>query len=680
MSSTNDISNHDTRIFFPLERIISVEDLAERILSNSITNKALNSKPPRFSLFLGAGASRTSNIKDGGQMIKYFVETLFARERKHRKNNTESTKIENEEIELNSSDKSKEERKEIEKIIFEKKKEFLKKIYGYDKKNELLKNLYGNDYVENEYSYFFGLCYPEGVDRRDYIRSIIEPANISWGYIQLANLIERNVFRNILTTNFDDLVYQTCTSFTDIRPIVFSYGNLATEVTFSSDRPQIFKLHGDFLYTSLKNLHEEINEKDFIPKDADRRKSDSLFEHLKDKVNMVESFKQSLKDRSGIVVIGYSGGDKSIMEIFHELPTTHYLIWCIYWNETDDKQPITWNWLEEKYGKSLVNLLKDKNGYLVKIKGFDDVMSTICKAAEIVDDDIIFTAIKRITKLRNTLYNSKREPVIEIPDTDKTEKEKLTAFKHEIDKVLLATSYFFSGYDHYLLNEYEEAEECYKKSIDKYEKFADVYFNYGNLLAKNSHRHLEAIDMYNNAIKLNPSDAYAYNRLGLLLTNYPSNIKEARINIEKAIEFKPDYDFAYYNLGNWLLQSGNLKHLSGDYKEADLDFDRARENFERASEINAKSVEYLISLIAINHILNRKDEIPGLVKKLKKIIKDHDFYNWACFYSVTGERNLALQYLEQAVKKDSYNGLKARNDLNFDGISSDPKFKEIIDK
>lgn len=681
MSSTATTSNRDKNGLFPLERIISVEDLAEIILNDSTTNRALNSKPPRFSLFLGAGASMSSKIKVGRQMIRDFVETIFAKERKYRKENKDSESIENEEIDLNNSKKSDKEREEPEEIIFKKKKEFLKKLYRYD-----------ND--EGEYSFFFRLRYQKEVDRRDYIRSIIEPADVSWGYIQLANLIESGIFRNILTTNFDDLVYQTCTSFTDTRPIVFSYGNLATEVTFSSDRPQIFKLHGDFLYTSLKNLYKEINEEGSSSANAKAAASDPALRDLQDKVNMREAFKQSLKDRSGIVAIGYAGADKSIMEIFEELPITHYLLWCIRWNEDDDKTPLTWGWLEENHGNKLADLLEKRDGYIVKIKGFDDVMSTICKVAEIEDNDIIFTAIKRITKLRNKLYNFKREPINETPDTDKTEKERLKDFKKKIDTVLLATSYFFLGYDYYLEGDDVKAECSYKKSIEKYKKFGDVYFNYGNLLAKDYERHLEAEDKYNKAIELNPSDAYAHNRLGLLLTNNPFKLKEAKSYIEKAIELKPNYDFAHYNLGNWFLKSGYEKQLSGDTKESESDFKEAKVKFEKASEINKKSVEYLISLVAVlNNLLEidesspEKDEIPKLKDKIQELkdkintlIKDHDFYNRACFYSVTGEKDEAIKYLEKAIIKNKQNVSKAMVDLNFNLIKDDPRFEEIIDK
>lgn len=66
----------------------------------------------------------------------------------------------------------------------------------------------------------------------------------------LANLLATEHINTIITTNFDDLVYTACTTFTDIHPIVFAYGILASEMRVTSPRPKILKLHGDFIRNS----------------------------------------------------------------------------------------------------------------------------------------------------------------------------------------------------------------------------------------------------------------------------------------------------------------------------------------------------------------------------------------------------------------------------------------------
>ncbi len=637
MSNTTSATSKGKDKYIPSERIITLEDLAEIILSESITNKCLNIHPPRLSLFLGAGASRSSKIKLGGQMVKHFVETIFARERKYKKENKDSEAIEKKENELINLKNETNEKKQQEWDIYEEKKRFLK-------------NLLRHNETESEYSFFFRNCYRKEIDRRDYIRSIIEPAEISWGYIQLANLIERGVFRNILTTNFDDLVYQACTSFTKIRPILFSYGNFASEVTFSSNRPQIFKLHGDFLYSKLKNTDDEIN-------------SDETSDEEEDP-NMRRAFEQSLQNHQGIVVIGYAGADKSIIDLFKKIPKTHYLLWCVVWNKKYDNQPLTWDWLEKNHGKKLAELLKTRDGFIVKTNGFDEVMSKLCESADIGYDDIICSVIKRTTSLRNTLYNFKREPVKFLSRTETEEKERLKLFKQEINKVYLATSYFFLGYDSYLKNIYDKAEEYYEKSINIYDKFADVYLNYANLLAKDGEKQLEAEMNYRKAIKLSPLDAYVYNRLGSLLTFHPSQKDEAKILIERAIELKPDFEFAFYNLGIWYRQW--------------QDFEKAKDNFEMALKISVEFVNPLISLIAIHIILGNQKELPELKEKILKLLQKDDLYNQACFYAVIENKDLAIRYLIEAIKKDPKIRYAAKNDLNFEFISHDPEFMKII--
>src|SRR6476469_9293614 len=63
----------------------------------------------------------------------------------------------------------------------------------------------------NQYSVLFEMLYPDPRARQRYVEPMIEKAFPNWGYVYLANLIRSDHFNLIFTTNFDDLVNEALT-------------------------------------------------------------------------------------------------------------------------------------------------------------------------------------------------------------------------------------------------------------------------------------------------------------------------------------------------------------------------------------------------------------------------------------------------------------------------------------
>ena len=150
-----------------------------------------------------------------------------------------------------------------------------------------------------------------------------------------------NYVTTIITTNFDDLVYGACTSYTGIRPIVYAYGVLASEMRITAQRPKILKLHGDYLYSALKNTFSEVGFQD---------------------PNMARQLSQVINEY-GLVVVGYSGEDRSVMDILSKISKENDLYWCVM-RGSDPAEPV-------------MELLNKKNGVIVEIQGFDEMMNEI---------------------------------------------------------------------------------------------------------------------------------------------------------------------------------------------------------------------------------------------------------------------------------------------------------------
>ncbi len=227
--------------------------------------KSTSDHHPNFVVLLGAGASKSSGVKLAGELISEWRANHYKMYKK--------------------GDETKE--------------QHLDRHYWFNS--------------PEEYSVLFEKLYDEPSQRREFIESCINTASPSWGYIYLVNLLRKKVFNTVFTTNFDDLLNESCYQFSsEVRPIVCSHDSSISSIRITSNRPKIIKLHGDFLFDNIKNTVREL---------------ETLEQNTQDK------FKQYASE-FGFIVIGYSGNDRSIMDTFNTLLRfdqyfPHGIYWCI---------------------------------------------------------------------------------------------------------------------------------------------------------------------------------------------------------------------------------------------------------------------------------------------------------------------------------------------------------------
>lgn len=226
-----------------------------------------------------------------------------------------------------------------------------------------------------EYSELFELLYDQPSQRREFIESCVKDALPSWGYIYLSNLLKHNVFNTVFTTNFDDLINEACYSFsTDLKPLVSAHDSSISSVRLTSPRPKIIKLHGDFLFDNIKNTVREL-------------------ESLED--NMRSKFRQYASE-FGMIVIGYSGNDRSIMETLNTLLRydsnfPHGIYWCVR-KGTD----------LSKLSKELEELTRFPRFHLIEIEGFDECLADIHNGLNIELQDEVSAPYRHLaTRLDN---------------------------------------------------------------------------------------------------------------------------------------------------------------------------------------------------------------------------------------------------------------------------------------
>jgi SIR2-like domain len=151
-----------------------------------------------------------------------------------------------------------------------------------------------------EYAHYFELVRPDERDRRSYIDAQVTGATPSFGHTVLATLMAADRARIIWTTNFDACIETGAARVFDSagRLVVASpdSSTLANEAIVEERWPLLVKLHGDFRSRRLKNTADEL-----------RTQDGRLREAL-----------TAVCQRLGLIVVGYSGRDASVMEALEQ--------------------------------------------------------------------------------------------------------------------------------------------------------------------------------------------------------------------------------------------------------------------------------------------------------------------------------------------------------------------------
>ncbi len=571
---------------------------------------------PRFAFFLGAGASKQSGIPVAGEMIRHFKKEITAQCCPP---------------ELETDD-------------------------------EKTRWLVEQDWYKadgSEYCKCFEKLEPKEIGRQRYIESIIEKREPSFGYVVLANLMAGNHINTIITTNFDDLVYSACTTFTGIRPIVYAYGVLASEMRLTALRPKILKLHGDYLYSALKNTGNELDSQE---------------------PNMARQLRQVLSEY-GLIVVGYSGGDKSIMDILSDISERNDLYWCIRRGE--------------KINSEVEKLLTDKGGFLIEIDGFDEMMNEVRRIVEFDVKKMLGSIEERRNQIIKHLQKFDSQYSADILG-EIVEAAKEPTKKARADKKINALDFVLRGDKAYEEKGFSKAEELYRKAIEIDPNYVAAYNNLGVTL-RDLKRHEEAEKAYRKAIELDPNYALAYINLGVMLRDL-KRPDEAEAVHRKAIELDPDDAAAYNNLGVTLRDLKRYDEAVEAYRKAiELDPDDAdahsnlivllrvlnRETeaigiAESTQDLDFHSPVFLLTLAALYKKLGNKTVFEQYAAKARGSLEPNDWYNLACLESLLENTDAAIDNLTRASQVTGFSHEWARRDPDFEWIRDDPRFKEIV--
>jgi tetratricopeptide (TPR) repeat protein len=252
--------------------------------------------------------------------------------------------------------------------------------------------------------------------------------------------------------------------------------------------------------------------------------------------------------------------------------------------------------------------------------------------------------------------------------------------------------FFYIGFCHQQLGEFEEAIEAYNEALSLKSDYADAYNNIGIILAAQG-KLSDGIHAYKKAIENNPDFAAAYNNMGQAMVAQGKQ-SEAIEAYNRSISLKPDYAEAFYNLGIVLVTMGRLDDAIYAYKKAiennpnyaeaynnmGLAFnqkgqiDQAIGAYKKAIENNPNYADAYSNMGAALYESDRLDEGIDAYKKATENNPGHDgaFNNMGILLYKQGAIEKALEAYEEALKIDP-NNANAWNNLFYSLYAMKPQ-------
>lgn len=327
---------------------------------------ALALRPNLVAWFLGAGASAASGIPTGYSMIRDFKAQIFCRE-----NNLSKR-------EIDTGDRV-----------------WIDRIDDFFQRTSLLPP----DGDPTEYAAAFEAVYPQPRHRRQYIDDAISKGTPSFGHRVLGSLIAAAKADCIFTTNFDPLIEESAQAANALLPTVsqnrptvaaIDSAERAMRCLNESDWPLVAKLHGDYQSISIKNTGSELETQD---------------QHMRHV--LVEASK-----RFGMVFIGYSGRDASVMEALSSvLKDTAPFPNGLYWVTSSSSRllPAVSEFLENAHHAGV-------DVHVVECKTFDelagDVMKHIDMPKTLMDHVMKGRPVSRLVPVNLPNTEARRFPVL----------------------------------------------------------------------------------------------------------------------------------------------------------------------------------------------------------------------------------------------------------------------------
>lgn len=463
-------------------------------------------KDRSFAFILGAGASRTSGILTGAELVSSWLSELHKR------------------MDSKQGTRPLEQWATAENL----------QVSGFEYKR-----------AEEFYPEIFERRFRDDPDEGyAYLETIMEGKESSFGYSVLAQIAEKERHRVFVTTNFDNLIADALSIYTRTYPLVCGHESLTGFVRARMRRPLVVKIHRDLLL-GPKSTTEEIARLDPSWDRALR----VLFQH------------------HSPIVIGYGGNDGSLMGFLEKLEPGSIvgrLLWC-YKEMGGLPNDRIRNVVARHHGAlipilgfdEIMLLLGARLGFGLLAEDIEqrsrDRADRYRKSVELIQTRLsspvgdvgakkakedVRRALSATVERQGTWWTWALRAQAE-PDIEKREQIYLTGLNEFPDSALLIDH--FATFLTNIRKNHDEAERLYRRALELEPNDSSNSANLALFLSRVRKSHEEAERLYQRSLELDPNNARIIGNFASFLTEVHKNYEEAERHYRHALELEPSH-------------------------------------------------------------------------------------------------------------------------------------------
>jgi tetratricopeptide (TPR) repeat protein len=176
---------------------------------------------------------------------------------------------------------------------------------------------------------------------------------------------------------------------------------------------------------------------------------------------------------------------------------------------------------------------------------------------------------------------------------------------------------------------------------------------------------LAKVNVYEKITRVNPNNDRAWDTLGKLYKSL-GRYKDAILAYQQAIEKAPEREVYYYYLG--LLFTVEQRH------------DDAVWAFQLVLRKNPNYTLAHSALAGVYHRMGLENKANHHIATALPKMTNESAYNRACFYSICGDNELAIEFLRLALKNKDTTIEWIKSDPDLEAIHTDPRYLALIDE
>ena len=249
------------------------------------------------------------------------------------------------------------------------------------------------------------------------------------------------------------------------------------------------------------------------------------------------------------------------------------------------------------------------------------------------------------------------------------------------------------GYFQEALEEFQNALRLDPKNAKAHNNSGVTYFKMGNFE--------RAVEHFQNALELEPANIFSHTNMGLtyLKLNKPARAEK---QLKQSLQIEPDNPLVHFFLGYTYYVRNDFSHAARFYRDAvefnpsfaqayyglgsvmvkEGDLKRAIDYFEKALGLRKNYLDAYVSLGAAynqNRMFEKAEEVLRKALELEPDLAAA-YYNLACTFALRNKKRAALYNLEKALEKGFPDLELIHEDKDLQNIRGEPAFRELLQR